>query len=261
MERLKGKVAIVTGAARGQGAATAKLFLENGATVILTDIRSDDAHSLMSELPSQQTRCHRLDVADEQSWALVVNETVREFKRIDVLVNNAGIVHLAPFLQTTKTDLERLLSVNLFGPFLGMRAVLPHMLTRGAGSIINISSISGLTGMAGMSAYSASKWGLRGITRSAAYEFAARGVRVNSIHPGAIDTPMVNPHGNLDSRAAARQQRIPIGRLGMPSEIAQATLFLASDDASYISGAEIVVDGGWTTALPSEGAVDPNAPP
>jgi 3alpha(or 20beta)-hydroxysteroid dehydrogenase len=260
MTRLNGKVAIITGAARGQGAATARLFVENGATVVLTDVRADDARALARELPTSNARFHVLDVADEAAWAEVVKETVGEFTKIDVLVNNAGIVHLAGFLQTNKSDFDRLISVNLMGPFLGMKAVIPHMLQRGSGSIINISSISGMTGMAGMSAYSATKWALRGLTRSAASEFAARGVRVNSVHPGAINTPMVNPKGDLDPVAAARHHRIAMERLGKPVEVAQATLFLASDESSYVSGAEIAVDGAWTAALPTEGAVDPNAP-
>jgi 3alpha(or 20beta)-hydroxysteroid dehydrogenase len=148
--------------------------------------------------------------------------------------------------------------VNLVAPFLGMQAVLPQMVAQGGGSIINISSVNGLRGTAGMCGYDASKWALRGVTKSVALEYGGRGIRVNSVHPGAIRTPMLDPDGTVDGKALAQLLRIAAGRVGEPLEVAHASLFLASDDASYINGAELVVDGGWSAGLVVPDQVDPS---
>lgn len=256
MTKLQGKVAIITGAARGQGAATAQLFAREGCAVIVTDISGGD--DVMRDV-GDLGRFHRHDVADAADWRKVVDAATAEFGRIDILVNNAGVVHIGDFLGTSPADFQKVLNINLMGAFHGMQAVLPGMLERKAGSIVNISSVSGMTGMAGMSIYSASKWGIRGLTRSVALEVAPHGIRINSIHPGAINTPMLNPNNDIDQNAAARHQRIAMGRLGQPDEIANASLFLASDDASYMTGTEMVIDGAWIAGLTSDGAVDPNA--
>lgn len=256
MQKLTDKVAIITGAARGQGLATGRLFAAEGATVVLTDIRADSFQSVAHEF-GDRAQFHAHDVSKQADWETVVSSTLARFGHIDILVNNAGVVHIAPFLDSELSDLERVLNVNLVGTYLGMKSVLPSMLEHQTGSIINISSISGLTGMEGMALYSASKWGVRGLTRSVALEVAGRGVRINSVHPGAIDTPMLNPNADLDPVAAAQQQGIPIGRLGRPDEVAKVSLFLASEDSSYVTGAELQVDGGWTSGVGSEGAVAP----
>jgi len=248
MARLRDKVAIVTGAARGQGEATARLFAAEGARVVLTDVMEKEGRQVASDIGDSALFVTH-DVSDEMAWSAVVNTTLDRFGRIDVLVNNAAILLLAPLAETSKADFEKVLSVNLIGCFLGMKAVLPAMRTAGRGAIVNISSVNGLRGTAGMAAYDAGKWAVRGMSKSAALELASHGIRVNSVHPGAISTPMLNPGNAMDPMKMARDFSIGFGRIGEPQEVAYASLFLASDEASYISGAELAVDGTWSAGI------------
>ena len=243
MGRLSGKVAIVTGGARGMGAATSRLFAAEGARVAIADVLDDAGAALASEL-GDAARFYHLDVTSEAGWADLVSSVERDLGAIDVLVNNAGILMFKSLLETSLEDYERVLRVNLVGGFLGIKAVAPGMIARGKGSIVNISSVDGMKGANGLAAYASSKWGLRGLTKVAAMELGHQGVRVNSVHPGGVDTIMTNfdnsPRGEIDKRFG----NIALQRVGAPEEVAQASLFLASDDSSYMAGAELVVDGG-----------------
>jgi 3alpha(or 20beta)-hydroxysteroid dehydrogenase len=256
--RLAGKTAIVTGAARGLGESIARLFAAEGAQVLVTDIRVEAARRVAGDLGGQGLFVDH-DVTDEASWHNVVRQAADAFGRPSVLVNNAGIGHRAPVVELAPTDLERVLAVNLVGPILGMKVVGADMMAAGRGSIVNVSSMAGMAGVFPVIAYSASKWGLRGATRAAAIELGRHGVRVNSLHPGGIATPMggvpsrplLEPPepGQEDTdpqlaRLDALRTYQPIGRVGRPIEIARAALFLACDESSYCSGTELVVDGG-----------------
>lgn len=244
MNRLTGKTAIITGAARGQGEATARLFAEEGCTVILTDVLQDEGKAVANSIGGS-ARFMRHDISDEGQWAAVVAAA----GHVDILVNNAAIPLFNRIEKTAKEDLQRLLSVNAIGTFLGVQAVLPMMKAARKGSIVNISSINGLRGTVGMSAYDMCKWAIRGLTKTIAIEGAPFNVRANSVHPGAIDTPMLNPTDEPAGEAMANALSIPFGRVGQPKEVAYATLFLASDEASYVSGAELAVDGAWSAGL------------
>jgi 3alpha(or 20beta)-hydroxysteroid dehydrogenase len=248
MFRLDGKVAIVTGAARGQGAATARLFAAQGATVVLTDILDDEGEDIAAAIGGD-AGYRRLDITDPDGWRQAASAIIDRHGRIDILVNNAGVTNATPFLDLTRDGLMRSLEINIAGAFLGMQAVIPAMLAAGRGAIVNISSVNGLRGTASCAAYDAGKWGIRGMTKSVALEFASRGIRANSLHPGAIDTPMLNPTGGMDMGEIARAFNLPSGRVGSPDEVARASLFLASDEASYVTGAELAVDGGWTAGI------------
>ncbi len=257
MFRMDGKVAIITGGARGQGEATAKIFAEQGATVVIADVLVEEGEALAKKLGGS-VRFRKLDVSDEASWGALIGELTADGNSIDALVNNAAIVMSAPMLEMRKTQLEQVLAVNLVGPFLGMQAVLPAMLKAGKGSIVNVSSVNGLRGTSFMTAYDASKWGLRGLTKGAALEFAPYGIRINSLHPGAIDTPMLNPEGK-DTAEISTRMRIQFGRVGRPEEVGYASLFLSSDEASYISGAELAVDGTWSAGVNLQNVPQPAA--
>jgi len=248
MNRLANKTAIITGAAGGMGAATARLFAAEGARVVLTDVQDAEGQLLARELGDAALFVHH-DVAAESEWAQVLAATVSRFGGVDVLVNNAGILMMRGLLDTSKQDFERVLGINLVGTFLGIKTVAPKMIERGAGSIINISSVDGLKGSNAVSAYSASKWGMRGLTKVSAMELSPRGIRVNSIHPGGIATPMTTRAGQTPEMAEATRKfykTFPLGRVGQPEEVARVSVFLASDDASYMTGAEIAVDGGMS---------------
>ena len=225
----------------------AKLFAEAGAQVFLCDVRVDEGEAIAAEI-GQAAKFRRLDIASKNAWLGLVEEVERIAGGVDILVNNAAIADSTPFLDVTAERLDQLIDVNLKGSFLGMQAVIPAMIRRGKGAIVNISSVNGLRGTGGSSAYDATKWGLRGITKSIALEFADKGIRVNSVHPGAIDTPMLNPSRG-DVSGIAKSFGVPMGRVGEPTEVAYASLFLASDEASYISGAELAVDGAWTAGI------------
>jgi 3alpha(or 20beta)-hydroxysteroid dehydrogenase len=242
--KLDGKVAIVTGAARGQGGAEAALFRAEGAEVVLTDVLRDQGESLAKEIGATFIG-H--DVRSEEEWAEVVRQTAERHGRIDVLVNNAGIFQRAKLVDTDLATYRRIIDVNQVGVFLGMRAVAPTMIEQGAGSIVNISSVAGLRGSPGGFAYGASKFAVTGMTKSAAMELARHGVRVNSIHPGMIDTDMMT---DVTGGSAERHDRfarsIPMRRAAEPTEVANLALFLAADDSSYCTGSEFIVDGGMT---------------
>jgi 3alpha(or 20beta)-hydroxysteroid dehydrogenase len=245
MQRLEGKVAIVTGAASGMGAAEARLFADEGARVVLADIQDAAGEALAKELGGAAVYAH-LDVSQEAQWQALVTDVQRRFGRLDVLVNNAGTVAAAPLEDTTLEQWNRVIAVNQTGVFLGMKHAIRPMAASGGGSIVNISSTDGFVGMSAVVAYVASKFAVRGMTKTAALELAARGIRVNSIHPGYIDTPMANPPSEPRPTVLERavKKRVPLGRMAQPREVANLALFLASDESSYCTGAEFLVDGG-----------------
>jgi 3alpha(or 20beta)-hydroxysteroid dehydrogenase len=245
MGRLQDKVAIITGGAQGQGAETSRVFVAEGAKVIITDVDTQHGEELARELGAAAIFLP-LDVTDEEAWISVARKTIELHGRIDVLINNAGIIMSKAICDTTTTDIERMLQINVIGPFLGTKIVAPHMIKGGAGSIVNISSIQGLRASNGQGAYIASKWALRGFTKASAMELGHKGVRVNSIHPGGVNTVMSNPTGIPEEDFSKFMVDVPLQRIGKPIEIARVSAFLASDEASYITGAEIAVDGGAT---------------
>jgi 3alpha(or 20beta)-hydroxysteroid dehydrogenase len=239
--RLIGKVAIISGAARGQGAAEARLFAEAGARVVLGDVLDADGEAVAAEIGDAAVYTH-LDVTDEDQWQAAVGLAEQRFGPVTVLVNNAGILHFRAVHQTDTDDFDRVMRVNVRGVFLGMKAVVEPMERAGGGSIVNISSTAGLHGLPHLAAYVASKWAVRGLTKSAAIDLGHKGIRVNSVHPGGIDTPMIAG----TSSDAPYYQRLPVARMGTADEVALAVLFLASDESAYIAGAEVAVDGGAT---------------
>jgi 3alpha(or 20beta)-hydroxysteroid dehydrogenase len=246
MGRLAGKVALITGGARGQGEATARRFVEEGARVAIADIRDGEGKELAAEL-GEAAIYLRLDVTSEEDWTAGVAETLAAFGQLNILVNNAGIVYVASIVDTTLADYERVIRVNQFGTFLGMRSVIPALTEAGGGSIINVSSVEGLGGMPYLLAYTASKFAIRGMTKAAAMELGGIGIRVNSIHPGVIDTQMVrDAAGGVEVDMSRVGKRVALRRCGQPAEIANLQLFLASDESSYSTGAEFVADGGAT---------------
>lgn len=246
MARLDGKIALITGAARGQGAAAARRFVAEGARVVLTDVLDDDGKALAAELGDAAWYRH-LDVGEEQGWADVVREIEQVLGRLDVLVNNAGILFFSPLVDTSLADYERLIRVNQIGTFLGMKTCAPLMKKGGRGSIVNISSVEGLAGMPALVAYTASKFAIRGMTKVAALELGPYGIRVNSVHPGAVDTTMISAAlGGIEIDNDLIGVRVPLGRVASADDIANMVLFLASDESGYSTGAEFVVDGGST---------------
>ena len=240
--RLEGKVAVITGAARGQGEAEARLFVAEGARVVLTDVLADEVAAVAASLGAAAVATVH-DVADEGAWAAVVELATDRFGGVDVLVNNAAIHRIRPLLEETAPDLRRIMDVNLIGPVLGIQAVVPAMEARGGGAVVNISSLAAHGGFWGHGAYGSTKWALRGLSRTAAVELGPLGIRVNSVYPGMVDTAMLPPAGDPGTDAA-RTAHVPLGRVGQPAEIAEAVLFLASDASSYMTGAELVIDGG-----------------
>ena len=245
--RLADKVALITGGSRGMGAAEARLFVEHGAQVAIADVLDAEGEVLAKELGPSARYIH-LDVTDEQSWAACVDDVVQSFGALDVLVNNAGVASLAPIVDTTTDEYLRVVGVNQLGVFLGIRTAIPAMTTAARASIVNISSIEGIAGSPATIAYSASKFAVRGMTKVAAIELAPVGIRVNSIHPGGVRTPMLDPIGGVNL-AARVEPLIPMKRLAAPEEIALLALFLASDESSYCTGSEFVADGGITASV------------
>ncbi len=246
--RLEGKVAIVTGGAHGMGAAEAKLFAREGARVVIADIREEDGRRVEAEIAEAggEAMFVQLNVADETAWESAVQQTVARFGRLDVLVNNAGISgsRETDFRSTDAWD--RLMSINARSVFLGMKYAIPEMQKAGGGAIVNISSISGIVGQDYVHpGYNASKGAVRIVTKAAAVQHAREGIRVNSVHPGMMP-PMLGSENRDPAQRQASLANVPMGRPGEVDEVANAVLFLASDAASYITGAELVVDGGFT---------------
>ncbi len=245
MGRLDGKVAMITGGARGQGAEEARLFSAEGATVVITDVLDDQGEACAAGIARASYR--RLDVRDEAAWQAVVDAVVAAHGRVDVLVNNAGIDLSKRFELTTLEDWERVIAINQTGVFLGMRTVGRAMIAgRTGGSIINVSSVAGMEAVKGRAAYGSSKWAVRGITKIGALEWGQHGIRVNSVHPGFIETPMTaDLRAFTDPATRAKAEKIvSLGRMGQPIDIAWMVLFLASEESSYCTGQEFVVDGG-----------------
>ncbi|WP_296602220.1 glucose 1-dehydrogenase [Nocardioides sp.] len=249
MSRLAGKVAIVTGGAQGQGDAIVRAFLAEGARVEIADVDVERGAPLAEELAAVHgdDRVHftRHDVSDEASWSALVPAVNERFGPVNVLANNAGILRFGAVDKMPFAEAQQVWSVNIGGCFLGMQAVVPTMKRHGGGSIINASSIEGLAGMGFVSAYCGSKWAIRGMTKAAAHELGRRGIRVNSVHPGMIDTPMTRAHGG-DEVMAQGGTKVALRRVGLPADIAPTYVYLASDESSYVTGAEIAVDGGAT---------------
>ena len=239
--RVDGKVALITGAARGQGEAEARLLARAGARVVVTDVLDDLAADVAADIGDAARFVHH-DVGDEGSWAKAVDVALDEFGRLDVLVNNAGILKTALLEEQSLEGFEAIVRVNLYGVFNGIRAVIEPMRAVGGGSIINTSSEAGLLGLPRYTAYGATKWAVRGLTKTAALELGRDHIRVNSVHPGIVDTPMLVGEGlRLEENLLPM---VRLGRYGVPSDIANLVLFLASDASSYITGAELHINGG-----------------
>ena len=246
MGRLDGKVALITGGARGMGKSHVRHFVAEGARVVFGDVLDDKGAKVAAGLDGQSCRYIHHDVTSEAEWAAAVAAAVDTFGRLDVLVNNAGVLKFAPIADMPLDDFRRILEVNAVGCWLGMKAAIGPMKAAGGGSIINISSIEGFTGAAGLSAYSASKFAIRGMTKVAARELGQFGIRVNSVHPGGVITSMI-----LGQAEAADQmdpeaflKAMPLSRFAEPAEISRLVVFLASDESSYSTGSEFVADGG-----------------
>jgi 3alpha(or 20beta)-hydroxysteroid dehydrogenase len=242
--RLQEKVALITGAAGGIGAAIATGFVREGAQVLLSDADAERAQRLAEQLGGGAVALEH-DVRSEREWERVTASALQAHGRIDVLVNNAGVFLAAPLAETSLPDFQRVLDVNVNGVFLGMRAVAATMSERRAGSIINLSSIAGLGGSPYMTAYAASKWAVRGMSKVVAKELARFGVRVNSLHPGQIDTDMNTRQRERTPELIDKLIRgIPLRRIGTPDEVAHAAVYLASDESVYVTGSELALDGG-----------------
>ncbi len=242
MGRVCGKVALISGAARGMGAAHARLLVGEGARVVLGDVLDDEGAAVAAELGDAARYVH-LDVTEPDDWSAAVALALREFGTLNVLVNNAGIVYRRTLRNLERERWQRVIDVNLTGTLLGITSVVDPMTDAGGGSIINMSSIQAMRGTPGNHGYVASKWAIRGLTKSAALELAPNNIRVNSLHPGMIRTPMT-AHMPDDLVAA------PLGRIGEPSEVSTFVVFLASDESSFATGAEFVMDGGLIADVP-----------
>lgn len=239
MARLDGKVALISGGARGMGAEHARRFVEEGAQVVIGDVLDDEGEAVATQLGDAVRYAH-LDVSRPDDWETAVRTAVEAFDGLDILVNNAGIARWAPIEEHTVETWHEVIRVNLTGSFLGIKAAIEPLKRSGHGSIINISSIAGIQGFAGMSAYTASKFGQRGLTKSAAVDLGRYGIRVNSVHPGRIETP-INA-----GRSSEVMATVALGRSGESIEVTELVVHLASDESSYSTGAEFVVDGGLT---------------
>ena len=247
MTRFVGKVAIVTGGSRGMGAATVRRLHAEGASVVAADILDDDGKALADELGDRARFVH-LDVTSEEQWQDVVAQTEREFGKLDVLVNNAGILKFNALTDTPLEEFRQVLDVNLVGVFLGLKTAIPAIKRAGGGAIVNVSSTEGMAATLFCGAYTASKFGVRGITKAAALEYAGDNIRVNSVHPGGMDTPMTRAVMDEQGRNYVAS-KVPMKRMGQPEDVANVIAFLASDDSSYCTGAEVLIDGGVMSSV------------
>jgi len=246
MGRLDGKVALITGGARGMGKSHVRHFVAEGARVVFGDVRDELGHAVAGDLGQDACRYLHHDVTSEAGWAAAVSTAVTAFGRLDILVNNAGVLAFGSIAEMPLAEFRRIMDVNALGCWLGMKSVIDPMRAAGGGSIVNVSSIEGLTGAADSSAYAASKFAIRGMTKSAAQELGRLGIRVNSVHPGGILTRMVlETAGGLNPERGERYVKaLPLGRFGKSGEISPLVAFLASDESSYCTGSEFVADGG-----------------
>lgn len=247
MGRLDGKVALVSGGARGIGAAIAKRFLDEGARVVVGDVLDDDGRQLASQLGDGVRYVH-LDVTNPTDWDTAVGEAETAFGSLSVLVNNAGMVNFGRIDEYPHEQWARIIDVNLTGVFNGIKAAVPALARTAAASIINISSIAGLRGYENLAGYTASKFGVRGLTKSAALDLGSSGIRVNSVHPGVIETPMT-------AGMTFDTGHVPLHRVGQPTEVANLAVYLAGDESSFVTGAEFVIDGGETAGTVAPPAV------
>ncbi len=247
--RLEGKVAIISGGARGMGAAEARLFPHQGAKVIIGDVLEEEGRQVEAEISESGGQCLflHLDVTSESDWSQAVAAAVSKYGRLDILVNNAGIGGSGATVEETTSELwDSTMNVNAKGVFLGTKAAIPEMRKVGGGSIINISSIWGMVGSPRSTSYHASKGAVRLLTKSTAIQYAGEGIRANSVHPGPIATPMTEGLRASPDRNQWWMTQTPLGRWGEPEEVAYGVLFLASDESSFMTGSELVIDGGWT---------------
>ena len=246
--RLENKVALISGGARGMGAVEAKMFAAEGAKVVIGDMLGDEGRQVEAEINESggEGVFVQLDVTDENAWQDAVATTVARFGKLDILINNAGIARINSVEDTTSEEWDLVMDINAKGVFLGTKAAIPEIRKAGGGSIVNISSIAGLTG-GRTSSYAASKGAVRLLTKSTAIQYAADGIRCNSVHPGVIETPMTTPIMlNTPEGRELNASRHPLGRFGQPEDIAYGVLFLASDESSFMTGSELVIDGGLT---------------
>ncbi len=249
MGRLDGKVALISGGARGQGATEARMLAMEGASVVFGDILDDEGRQVeaqIRELGGEATYVH-LDVTSESDWQSAVDIAVSAYGKLNVLVNNAGILIRKTLEETTGEDWDRIMSINAKGVFLGTRAAIPAMRESGGGSIVNISSTAGLVSSpSGSASYTATKGAVRLLTKSTAIQYAREGIRCNSVHPGPIETDMIQDSLSDPAQMELRMQRLPMGRVGKPEEVAYGVIYLASDESSFVTGSELVIDGGTT---------------
>ena len=247
--RLEGKVALISGGARGMGAAEAKLFAREGASVVIADVLEEEGRQVEAQIGEAggQAMFLRLDVTSESDWGDAVAAAVSQFGKLDILVNNAGVSGGRGLLEDTTVEAwDRVMDINAKGVFLGTKAAIPEMRRAGGGSIINISSVYGLVGSGGSSAYHASKGAVRLLTKSTAIQYAGEGIRANSIHPGIIATPMTEFTRSNPELLQRWMTDTPLGRQGEPNDVAYGALFLVSDESSFMTGSELVIDGGFT---------------
>ena len=247
MGRLENKVAIITGAASGQGAEEARLFAKEGAKVVATDVQVELLEKVVAEIKQSggEALAIKHDVSSAEEWQKVVEQTVVTFGQVNILVNNAGITGMItqPIEETDENTWNKIFDINAKGPFYGIKAVIPEMKKAGGGSIVNISSLSGIYGI-GNAAYNGSKGALRSMTKNVALDYAKHNIRVNSVHPGAIETPMISGFTSDPSAREFALAQIPINKLGQPSDIAYGVLYFASDESGFVTGTELVIDGG-----------------
>ncbi|MEU1076927.1 MULTISPECIES: SDR family NAD(P)-dependent oxidoreductase [unclassified Streptomyces] len=258
MGKLDGRVVLVTGAARGQGEQEARLFAAEGAKVVVADVLDEQGEAVAKELGAGAARFVHLDVGREEEWRAAIATATETFGHLDGLVNNAGILRFNELVATPLEEFQQIVQVNQVGTFLGIKYAAPEIEAAGGGTIVNTASYTALTGMAYVGAYAATKHAVLGLTRVAAVELAAKGIRVNAVCPGAVDTPMTNPAAldpTADPAAAGEavaglyKRLVPLGRIGRPEEVAALALFLTSEDSAYITGQPFVIDGGWLAGV------------